>query len=91
MKRSSLTLILVVSACPAWADSNTAEGADGHHTHPMDHQRDYIVNWTCEEMASDYRADRKAKPVLCEGYDKDGWPIEGAKVDLPKDFYDTPK
>lgn len=46
------------------------------------HEGAYMLNWTCEKMASDYRKDKVTNPELCAGYDVDGWPIDGAEIRL---------
>jgi len=63
-------LLACEDVTPPNVDTSTAEA-------------DHALNWTCEELAEDYRADRARHPDLCEGYDADGWPVEGAEVKLP--------
>ncbi len=51
-----------------------------------EHDAEYILILTCEDLAEDYREDPQANPELCEGYDADGWPIKGARPDLPDNW-----
>ncbi len=46
----------------------------------------HALNWTCEKLAQDYRENPKANSALCSGYDRNGWPIDGAKISLPENW-----
>ena len=46
------------------------------------HEGAYMLNWTCEKMARDYRENKVTNPNLCAGYDAEGWPIDGAEIRL---------
>ena len=72
--RGLATATLLLAAC--------ADDQGGFY----DHDADYLLKWMCEKFASDYREDRVANPHLCEGYDEEGWPIEGAAIALPEDI-----
>lgn len=54
-----------------------------------EHDAEYILNWTCESIARDYREDRDANPDLCKGYDENGWPVEGKEIQLPETWRKT--
>ncbi len=47
---------------------------------------DHSLMWACERLAVEYREDPKKHPILCDGYDQEGWPISGADYKLPKEW-----
>lgn len=68
-----IAVVAFVPSCASQMDFETAA-----------REREHMLNWTCESFAKKYRKDRKAHPELCEGYDDAGWPVDGAKIGLPK-------
>jgi hypothetical protein len=74
MKRLFLPIFVLFSACTGISNFDEAARKKVH-----------VLNWTCESLAKEYRENSK-DGSLCTGYDHNGWPIEGAKKNLPKDL-----
>jgi len=71
-------ILLVIAGCTQQPETVVQE--------PVTHDAAWMLNWTCENLAEEFREDPIANPDLCFGYDTDGWPIEDAEVMLPENW-----